>query len=59
MQWRISDFTKGGSSIKNAFEATPTFALTTPIQDQKWRVLSGLLGSRASSRPEFVQNTCK
>ena len=41
----------GGSNIKNErkiFEATPTFALTTPTFDGRWRVLSSLSRLRAA-----------
>ena len=44
-------FCKGGSEYKERaqsardFLATPTFTLVTTTRDQKWRVLSSLLGS--------------
>ena len=47
----------GGSFIMNAcekFEATPTFALTTPIYDRRRRVLSLLSRLTAGSRPEMA-----
>ena len=47
-----------GSNFKNArkmFETTPTFALTTPVYDRRWRVLRSLSRLRAASRQEFAQ----
>ena len=48
------DFYKNES--RDIFEAMPTFALTTPIFDRKWRVLCSPSRLRAASRPEFAQN---
>ena len=47
-------FNMGGGSIM-IFETTPTFALTTPIFDRKWRAVSSLLPLKAASSPEFAQ----
>lgn len=51
-------FYKGDSFIINVhaliFEAMPNFALTTPIFDQRPRVLSHLSRLKAGRRPEIV-----
>ena len=51
---------KGGSLVKKKkrariFKATPTRALTTPISNQGWRVLSHMSRLTAGSQPEFAQ----